>query len=249
MITSPTNPAPPRKRWLRGSLLDELPAHTAEELLAQGRPTTFAVGATLAEQGNRNSPPVFVVLTGVVKATRTALPDSPPTLLGLYLPGNVPGAATALLSAQSHVTYTAVKATTAIAVPRDVFVSFMRTRHEALNALCTALAHEVCLRDAALSCATLDVRSRLIAFLARQQVIGGVRTQQGVMLSLGLSQSDFAAAIGASEPAVSKTLNTLKREGVLSIGYKCLYIKKPLSPERPSLVRRRARQKPSRQSR
>lgn len=222
--------------WRRGSLLDQLPRKIHEELVALGRPVTYRVGDVLTEQGSSHSP-VFFVLDGVVKATRAAQPDGLLMLLGLSLRGDAAGVADALLGKQSHVTYTAVKKTKAIVLPRDVFTAAIRGDHRALSAVCTVLAHEVRLRDMSLSFATMEVESRLIAFLGRLQSACGKPTPIGSYIDLGLRQSDYAAAIGASQPAVGKALRRLGKEGKIAVGYRGLYIKNRLSPQSPAVER------------
>ncbi|GAA3890278.1 hypothetical protein GCM10022243_63940 [Saccharothrix violaceirubra] len=228
--------ATPAPRWLRGSMLDLLPPPFDSELLRLGRSTQFDVGATLVEQGARESP-VLVLVGGVVKMTRTARQDSPPMLISLRMPGEALGVATAWLGKQSHVTYTAAKASNVVAIPREAFTKFVRDHEPVMNALCAVLASEACLRDASLAYATMGVEARLIAFLGRQQLLGGVSTPAGIKISLGLSQADFAAAIGASQPAVAKALAKLRNAGVLTVGYRSVYIRKRLGPESPPVRR------------
>lgn len=229
-------PVPPQgqPRWRRDSLMDQISERRRGQMQAQGRLVAFGGGEVLASQGSRQ-PAVFVVTSGVVKVTRSALPDSAPMLATLLFPGDVPGAADALLGKRGHVTYTATKQTTAVAIPREVFTSFVRRHHDVTTAMCSVMAHELRVRDMSLAYAPMDVKARLIAFLGRQQVVSGIPTRQGVMLDLGLSHADFAAAIGAAPTTVSKAIAELRDEGKISIGYRTVYIKQQLSPDAPAL--------------
>ncbi|GAA2681540.1 MULTISPECIES: Crp/Fnr family transcriptional regulator [Actinosynnema] len=215
-----------------GSLLDQLSPRDRSHLQRFGRPTSFGRGETLIPQGD-DHPAVYLLTGGVVKATRTALPDSPPMLITLFFPGDAPGTADALLRSPAHITYTATKPTRALAVPRERFTDFVEYRREVTRTALAVLANELRVRDMHLAHSTMDVRGRLVAFLGRQQVVSGVPTPEGVMLDLGLTQADLAAAIGAAPGTVGRELASLQERGVIGMGYCTIYIKKRLSPHSP----------------
>ncbi|MGM1059747.1 Crp/Fnr family transcriptional regulator [Saccharothrix sp. Mg75] len=233
MMPTAQAPANAGERWRRGSMADRLPEQVRTQLFALGRVLSYPAGAILSEQGSRR-PPVFLLLGGVVKGCRTAQPDSPPMLLNLFLSGDAPGTADAVLNAPGHVTYIATKATTALAIPRQAFKSFFEERSAAANVLAAVLARELQLRDRSLAYAPMPVEDRLIAFLERYSRLYGTRSASDeVHLDLGLAQADLAAAIGASAPSVAKVLNRLRDEGKVAIGYRSLFIKKPLAVRTP----------------
>ncbi|MFI9810825.1 Crp/Fnr family transcriptional regulator [Saccharothrix variisporea] len=208
------------------SVADPTPLVT--ELAALGREVSADSGTTLVEQGAAQAP-VFLVTGGVVKALRSAQPDSAPMLLAIHTRGDVLGVADALLGRPAHLSYTVAKGATLKVVPRTTFLTLVRSNPAVALAMSAGLAQDVQLRDRSLAYAPLDVESRLVAFLD-QQGQSCARTSEGwVLFDLGLTQLDLAAAIGASQPSVHKALKKLHKEGKVSTGYRTLYVKQRLS--------------------
>ncbi|MEJ2852509.1 MULTISPECIES: Crp/Fnr family transcriptional regulator [unclassified Saccharothrix] len=204
------------------------PSLLAAELAALGREVTADSGTTLVEQGAAQAP-VFLVTGGVVKALRSAQPDSSPMLLSVHKRGDVLGVADAVRGRPAHLSYTVAKDATLKVVPRTTFVNLVRSNPAVALSMSVGLADDVDLRDRSLAYAPLAVENRLVAFLD-QQSQSCSRTSEGwVLFDLGLTQNDLAAAIGASQPAVHKVLKKLDKEGKVSIGYRTLYVKQRLS--------------------
>lgn len=218
---------PAGEPWLQDSFLHQLPSVDLRALFAIGHQAPFTPGSSLTTQGEK-TPPVRVVLTGVVKVVRLAQPESPPMLVNLGGPGELLGAESALLRKQSHASHVASTPTECLVINQSRFRNFADDRRAVKDVLLRIMSKQLTLREVALAFATHNVRRRVLAFLARLQFVYGRDSKWGTDLDLGLSHADIASAVGASEAAVADVLARLKKEGVLETGYKRMFVKQDL---------------------
>ena len=215
-----------RGAWSTESFLSLLDRSLHGELWDIGRVVDHRAGDPLAEQGAAPDS-VAIVLSGFVKTVRTARRASRPMVLAVSGPGE-------LLDVEAHWTKGVRHAGHVFSMDGKAFVvegaDFGKFAESpaARSALLDVLARRVVLRDASLSFATHNVRTRLLAFLARMEALYGRRTPLGVQVDIGLNCCDLAAAIGASTPAVTKALKELKVEGVLTVHPKRVVIRQNL---------------------
>jgi CRP-like cAMP-binding protein len=204
-----------RTAWPDESFLSLLDRSLHGDLWGIGRVVDHRAGDVIAEQGTAPDS-VTVVVSGFAKTVRAARKPSRPMMLAVSGPGE-------LLDVEAHWTNTArhaghVRSTDgkAFVVDRARFGKFAAIP-AVKNALLDVVVRRSVLRDASLSFATHNVRTRLLAFLARMEFLHGRRTPLGVQVDIGLNCCDISAAIGASTPAVTKALKELKLEGVLTV--------------------------------
>lgn len=227
--------APPiRKSSLsRGRFLDGLGERPRRLLAEAGKQVDFLAGSNLVNQGDP-APPVFVLHSGFVKVLRTAQGDSLPVIVDLCGAGELVGIEDCLGERSSHIALVATKPGRALEIPQQVFRRFLDEHQHSMALVGRILADRARLRDIALAFASTKVRSRLTAFLARQQVIHGIPGKNGVIIDIGLNHADIASAIGASAAAVSAEMVILKNEGYISTGYKTIHVKKQLRDDAPA---------------
>lgn len=226
--------APLRKSPLsRSRFLDNLGERSRRLLTEAGKQVEFQAGSNLVNQGDP-APPLFVLHSGFVKVTRTAQGDSLPVIVDVCGAGELVGLEDCFAERSSHVALVATKAVRALEIPQQVFRRFLDDHKHAMALACRLLADRVRLHDIALAFASTKVRSRLTAFLARQQVVHGIPGENGVTIDIGLNHADIASAIGASAAAVSAEMVILKNEGYISTGYKTIHVKKQLRDDAPA---------------
>lgn len=216
--------------YSRGSFLSRLTPEQLRDLLAVGHPVTYPADHTIVRQG-RQQPPLLLLRSGFVKAVRRALKCSHPAVVDVYGSGDVLGAEAMYANKSAHVAFVTTQDVTAYLVPLHRFQAYL-DRNPAVNRqLMTTFAHRVRQREAALAYSRHEVRERLVAFLNRQQVFYGVKTDRGDLIDMGLNRCDIGAAIGASEASVDEALRRLREDGYIQTGYKRIWIKRRLSEE------------------
>ncbi len=134
--------------------------------------------------------------------------------------------------------------TTARVVSQRDFVSFLFRRSDAAVAVCRSLSSE--LRWATrrrIDFSGLTVVARLARVLSELGRLYGQRGPDGIVLQYDLTQSEFAAMVGASEPSIQKALHRLRDDGIVVTSYRKIII---TDPEALDLVAssRRYRRKP-----
>ncbi|WP_433266635.1 Crp/Fnr family transcriptional regulator [Actinosynnema sp. CS-041913] len=216
--------AHPRRSWHRGSFTSRLGKPAVDALFVVGHQITYPPGARLSTQGEA-TPPVRVVLDGVVKVFRLAQPEGSPVLVNVAGPGDLLSVEAALLRRQSHTSHVAGIRTDCLVINQTKFRNFAERHPGVHKALTETMAAQVALREAALAFANYSVRGRVIAFLSRMQAVFGRPSPWGIELDVGLSHIDLASAVGASVHAVAKVLAELRNEGVLITGYRRMYVK------------------------
>jgi CRP-like cAMP-binding protein len=214
------------------TFLDSLTDRSSQRLEEIAKQVPYPAGSNIVNEGDP-APPVYIVKSGVVKVQRTAQGDSSPMIVDLGGPGDVLGVEDCLIGRSSHVAFVAAKPVEALEIAQRVFAAYLRENPQAMGIIGQILASRVRLRDTALAYSSVNVRSRLTAFLARQQVVHGVQGKDGVVIDIGLNQSDIASAIGASVASVGAEMVKLSNEGYIATGYKTIYVKKQLREDAP----------------
>ncbi|HEY5881636.1 MAG TPA: Crp/Fnr family transcriptional regulator [Nakamurella sp.] len=110
----------------------------------------------------------------------------------------------------------AVQPTKVLLLDRSSVLEILGRRPEVLAAVLRALGHLVRrMTEQTGDLVFLDLGGRLAKLLLR---LGGPPDEAGpVMLDAGLSQSDLAAMIGATRPAVNRALHTFVTRGLITI--------------------------------
>jgi CRP/FNR family transcriptional regulator, cyclic AMP receptor protein len=108
---------------------------------------------------------------------------------------------------------------TALAVPRRKFRDLMDNDEEIRQAMLRTLSYWLRESTVHRSHSGRRVEQRLWAFLVRLGRRHGSPSSEGVEVSVGLTQPDLAAAIGASNNAVEAALKQLRDAGKLTTRY------------------------------
>ncbi|MGW2747478.1 Crp/Fnr family transcriptional regulator [Streptomyces sp. NPDC001450] len=183
-------------------------------LLGAGRPLRYQARAVLMHQAEPSSH-VLLVLNGWTKVTATAA-NGYEALLALRGPGDLLGEGAALSGRDRAATVTALEPVEAIVIDQGSFTSFLSENPRvALQLLSLTTDRQRSTDRRRLQWAALTVRERLAVLLLELVRTHGNRTEEGIELSIGLSQHEFAGSVGSSREAVARLLKELRAREVV----------------------------------
>ncbi|MEU2441322.1 Crp/Fnr family transcriptional regulator [Streptomyces rubradiris] len=183
-------------------------------LLATGRPLRYRARTVLMHQAEPSAH-VVLVLHGWTKVTATAA-NGYEALLALRGPGDILGEGAALSGRHRAATVTALEPVEAVVVDQSRFTAFLTDNpRAALQLLSLATDRQRSTDRRRLQWAALSVRERLAVLLLELVRTHGTRTDEGISLTIGLSQQEFAGSVGSSREAVARLLKELRTREVL----------------------------------
>lgn len=206
-----------------GSFLGRLSPVDIADLMGRGRRQHWRKGATLFTQGEP-SYCVAVLLSGRVKAM---LPtdDGTEVLLWVSGPGELVGELEASDGKPRSATVVALEPIEALIVSQDRFMAFLESHAAVAWLLVGKLCERLCdaeLRQYGLGAYSVTQRlARQLVELADQY---GEIADQGVRISLALTQGELASWIGASRESVSKALRSLRQRGLVETGRRSVLV-------------------------
>jgi CRP/FNR family cyclic AMP-dependent transcriptional regulator len=168
-----------------------------------------AVLMAARERGNL----VMILLGGHVKATLVG-EGGREALLSLRDPGDVLGELSAIDGQPWVATVTALDEVTALVVPAPVFRTHLETTPRVAVALLAVVTRRF--REATLMRSQFggsDTIARLAARLVELAERYGTRTDDGILITLALSQEELGAWAGASRAGLANALRTLRELG------------------------------------
>ncbi|KUN30514.1 transcriptional regulator [Streptomyces corchorusii] len=183
-------------------------------LLATGRPLRYQARAVLMHQAEPSTH-VVLVLHGWTKVTATAA-NGYEALLALRGPGDILGEGAALSGRYRAATVTALEPVEAVVIDQGRFTTFLAENPPvALQLLSLTTDRQRSTDRHRLQWAALSVRERLAVLLLELLRTHGTRTDEGIELTIGLSQQEFAGSVGSSREAVARLLKELRTREVL----------------------------------
>lgn len=172
----------------------------------------FPAGAVLMTE-REASDLVMILLEGHVKTTVVG-DGGRETLLSLRDPGDVLGELSAIDGKPRVATVTALDTVAALVVPAPVFRRYLETTLRVAVALLVVIARRF--REATLARSQFggsDTIARLAARLVELADRYGVPTDDGILITLALSQEELGAWAGASRAGLANALRTLRQLG------------------------------------
>jgi CRP/FNR family transcriptional regulator, cyclic AMP receptor protein len=177
-----------------------------------GHPVRFPPGAVLMSE-RESSDLVMILLEGHVKTTLIG-EGGHEALLSLRDPGDVLGELSAIDGEPRVATVTALGAVTALAVPASVFRRHLETTPRVAVALLVVVTRRF--REATRLRSQFggsDTIARLAARLVELAERYGAETDDGILITLPLSQEELGAWAGASRAGLASALRTLRELG------------------------------------
>ena len=184
-------------------------------LAAQARVEHAERGCILASEGEK--PDRFgVVVSGRVRVYHLGA-DGRVLTFETTGKGSPLGAVAALAGTRYPATIEATTAATIAWLPREALFDLIESRPALLRALVTDLANRVVNMTAVATSLSLDVPSRLAAYLFQRALAVGEPTSAGLIVGLGMTKTELASALGTVPETLSRALARLRDDGVLEV--------------------------------
>jgi len=199
---------------LPGTFLRELPPDGRTVLRQAGTARRFRAGAVLFHQGDP-SRHVVLIETGWAKITVSGRHGSE-ALLAIRGAGDIVGELSAIDGRPRFATVTALTPISATVLSAERLEQCMDAEGPIARALLRHLAanlRESDRRRALHGASNGD--ARVIGLLQELVERNGVRTGEGIMINLPLSQKDLADAVAASREVVARTMRVLRGRQVV----------------------------------
>lgn len=206
--------------------LDCLTPAERSDLWALGRQRHWPRNAVLCVEGEM-AKWVAVLLSGIVKASRYTY-DGREVVLGIQGAGMLVGEIEAADGRERHATVAALEPVTALVVSHDEFDDFLRTHDGAARLFLLALCER--LRDAddkRAEYGASDTADRVSYRLAELAARFGEPDDQGLRISVAITQDELASWAGSSREAASKALRALRRRGWIETGRRTVLVRDP----------------------
>ena len=195
-----------------GSFVALLEPDEWSRLQELGHLVRFPPGAVLMSE-REASDLVMILLEGHIKTTLIG-EGGHEALLSLRDPGDVLGELSAIDGAPRVATVTALEPVTALVVPAGIFRRHLETTPRVAVALLDVVTRRF--REATRVRSQFggsDTIARLAARLVELAERYGTETDEGILVTLALSQEELAAWAGASRAGLANALRTLRQLG------------------------------------
>ena len=186
-------------------------------LEAAGHRRQWKRGAVIYREASR-SESVIVLKDGRVKVSSDTA-SGVEVVLAVRGPGALLGEFSAVDGGPMSATVTALEPVTALAVPTPEFERYLLGHARVSMLLMREVIRRV--RDAdrkRIEFGAYDTTGRVAARLVELAERFGEQTEEGLRISLPLSQDELAGWTGSSREAVTKALRTLREEGWIQTG-------------------------------
>jgi CRP/FNR family cyclic AMP-dependent transcriptional regulator len=209
---------------VKGTFLALLPAEERVRVLGLGWAQKFPAGATMMYEGEPGER-VMILSSGRAKVTRV-LEGGHETLLSIRDPGDVVGEL-AFIDGQPRIaSVSALDPVEAQIIGSSAFRAHLERSSRAAMSLLEVVVRR--LRETTVKrsqFAASDTVGRLSARLIELADRYGDRTEDGIAITLALSQEELAAWTGASRAGVAQALHTLRELGWIATSRRRLLIR------------------------
>ena len=189
-----------------------LTSEEIDDLLARGVRRQFRRGAFIFTEGDSSDHVVFVLAGRVKVSSFTA--EGKEVVLAVRGPGELLGEFSALDGEPRMASVSAVEAVEVLVLPADRFELFLQDHARLAVMLLRSVIRK--LREAErqrVEFGAYDAAGRVARRLVELVTRFGLETEQGVQITLALSQEELAGWTGSSREAVSKALRTFRDRG------------------------------------
>lgn len=195
-----------------GPFLAALSEDDARELRALGRVRRYDAGDVLFHQGDEPGG-VSILLDGRVKVTSLS-PAGKEVILAFRGPGDIVGEVAAIAGSTRSSAVRAIEPVQTLAVGQGEFRRFLETHARASMNLVLMLIDRLQTADSARAeFAGVNVVGRVARRLVELSERFGEPCDEGIEVTLALSQEELAAWTASSREAVAKAMRTLRELG------------------------------------
>jgi CRP-like cAMP-binding protein len=211
--------------WPSGSLLGLLPEAAREKLLNHGVLVRYLKPGRVVIREGDPSRFVIVILAGVVKISGS-VPGGQDVLLAIRMAGDVVGEFGGIDQQPRSATVTTCGMMIGRLVRAEEFVDCMRRDPVISQAVSKAIVAKM--RVARIDFSGSDVLTRVARVLLHLVTVYGqpnpADSHNRNIIGAPLSQSELASLAVASPPAVQRAMRTLRKQGIVSTGYRSIII-------------------------
>lgn len=184
-------------------------------LASKARVEQVARGRMLASEGD--TPDRFaVVVTGKLKVYHLGADGRELTFETAG--SGEPVAAVAALAGQRYPANVEAATDATVAwLPREALFDLIESEPALARSLVADLANRVVNLTAVATSLSMDVPSRLAAYLFQRALAAGAATPEGLLVDLGMSKTDLASSLGTVPETLSRAFARLRDSGVLEV--------------------------------
>jgi CRP-like cAMP-binding protein len=209
-----------------GGFLGSLEEQEVASLKEAGRSRVYRRGATLLNEGD-TSDRVIIVTSGRVKVSYFT-EDGREVMLAVRGPGDLLGELSAFDGEPHSATADAMEEVGTLTLSRSAFAEWLKQNPRVALLLLELLTRR--LRDADLKrveFTAYDTVGRVARRLVELSERFGEDTEDGVRISLPLSQEELASWTGCSREAASKALQALRKRGLVETRRRAVIVLDP----------------------
>lgn len=206
--------------------LARLESGSRKELLALGVELRYPARTVVLRQDEPSSH-VFFILDGWLKVTADS-ESGHEALLALRGPGDVVGESAALHGASRSASVSTLEPVRAVVVAADRFTAFLEAWPETGRQLMAVITERLRAGDRKrLEYAACSVKQRLARLLLELAESHGSRTDEGIVVTVPLTQQELAGSVGSSREAVARLLRELRDRGAVTTRRRSLVVVRP----------------------
>jgi CRP/FNR family transcriptional regulator, cyclic AMP receptor protein len=210
--------------WPAGSMLGMLSGPSRDRLLSLGATVQYPGPSRILIREGDTSRFVVVILDGVVKVTGH-VPGGRDTLLAIRMGGDVVGEFAALDDQPRSATVATCGAVVARVIKAGDFIGCLRRDPDISRAVHQSIVSKLRAANARrVDFTGCDVSTRLARVLYEIAVTYGTRSGNSSVIRWPLTQPELASLAGGAEPTVQRILRELRKDGVVSTGYRAITV-------------------------
>ncbi|WP_244409064.1 Crp/Fnr family transcriptional regulator [Stackebrandtia nassauensis] len=187
------------------------------ELISLGTKKWVRPGTVLLRAGDTGTTAILILRTFVKVSMPTA--NGHETLLSVRVPGDIVGEISVLNDQPRTATATTCGTGLVSVIPSPSLKEFMSERPAVGAELAGTAADRLrWTNEPRADVGSLPVVARLARLLSDLAIRHGVRTEQGIEISVMLTQSELASLIGVSVVTAQRAIKRLRDQGVIETG-------------------------------
>ena len=224
IVSGPGTTRNDASEWPPTTLLGGLCPETAQTMLRLGTSVGFRGGEALLMEGDQSAP-VFLIVGGWVKVIATQ-ENGKDALIAIRSGGDLIGELASLDNNPRVAAVVAASSCLTRRIGQEQFLAFLAGHRDAAEAVTRTVVAK--LRSSTrkrLEFSTCSIGVRIARILVELAGHHGTPTPDGVAITTALTQSDLAALVGAANPTTHRVLTALRRDGVISTGYRSIVIR------------------------
>lgn len=199
----------------RNRLLSVLDDEEMAAFVALGRIEQHGAESVIFSKGDPGDR-LYAIIRGQV-AISTTSEDGKMMLLNILDPGDVLGEIALIDARERTASATALVATELFRIDRPEFIDFIEQRPKLATRLMIVLCERLrWVSENIEDTVFLDVPRRLAKRLLLLSSLYGKASSQGIRIAQELSQEDIANMLGVTREIINRTLNGLKKRGLIS---------------------------------